>query len=584
VFAAVAVGQQQGSYQITDVLHGGAQPAGTMTASGGPPSMFGGAPAPAAGIQPVVGAAETGPQASPAPGYPQSSATPDYQHGVQSTHNAPNFAEAHTTVLGGMNPHHMQAGNNMGAAVGGVMQNLLGSMAAASGGAGGMMQPAGQVSRNPFGGAALGQESTEVVSGLIEKFMHKVHLEDGERACLERNVAQVTGDIMGTVGDIVTAIKALVVGNGKIEKSQTGGLIRAGMDSAMKITSLVALITTQLKTCVHGDSLEFLKSTSKHLVDGEYLKHEILVNGVDIAHSLSDSIIAFEAHDFHRFGGDIGVALRKVLLSTNNKAVTLPEGVPEEKIIQKATDGLFRGFFTRGAEVDITDSAHPDVNIDINLHRCIAGNSEFFKEIWLAAWNLIAQLSANAQQHQMFKWDMSGSGGKQPKWAGELMVAMMQFPMALSKCGVSSGMQSMLMEAIQSLNDVHVQFQFPHDQFDPEDATKKMAKAVEAWTNFDFERFGYELGELFRELVMLAFPQQYSVDTSGRLQRYSKTQMLDSDKAGSFSRSVMIVAAAALFVMVSFAAVRSRRAVMSNANSQHLVDDLEDSTNAQEVE
>ena len=43
-----------------------------------------------------------------------------------------------------------------------------------------------------------------------------------------------------------------VVGKGTVQKSAAGGLVSAGMDSAMKITSLVGLSTQLIKNCVHG--------------------------------------------------------------------------------------------------------------------------------------------------------------------------------------------------------------------------------------------------------------------------------------------------------------------------------------------
>jgi len=333
---------------------------------------------------------------------------------------------------------------------------------------------------------ALSQDSMQVVRGLVEAFMHKVELMAGEKACLEHNMGQLAGDIVGTVGDIVTGVKALISGNGKVEQKQSGGVVTAGLDSVMKITSLVTLSTRVLKTCVHGDALEMLNTTAHHMINGTYLEHRFLVNGVDIAHSLSDSILAFEAHKFHKFGADIGYALRKILLSKDTTATRLPEGVPDKVIIQNATDGLMRGFFVSGSSVVITDAADPDVDIVVNLHQCIAGNSVFFKELWMAAWDLFARLSMNKQQHGL---GVQQSQQGQPKWQGELMVAMMQFPMALTKCGVSEEMQTMLLEAIKSLNAVHVKFNFPDHKFQATEPTDKMAKAVEAWTNWDFERF-----------------------------------------------------------------------------------------------
>merc|ERR1719482_1429690 len=108
----------------------------------------------------------------------------------------------------------------------------------------------------------------------------------------------------------------------------------------------------------------------------------------------------------------------------------MPEGVPEQDIIQQTTDGFMKGFFVTGAAVDITDTAHPDVLIHINLHQCLAENSQFFKEIWMALWNVIARLAANKNSlgQDMSNMFHSHNGG-QPQWAGELMVAMMQFPM-----------------------------------------------------------------------------------------------------------------------------------------------------------
>jgi len=230
--------------------------------------------------------------------------------------------------------------------------------------------------------------------------------------------------------------------------------------------------------------------------------------------------------------------------------------VPEQDIIQQTTQGLMAGFFVTGSAVDITDTAHPDVDIHIDLHQCIAGNADFFKEVWLSLWDLIAKLSANGMQHGLGSMFGPHKGGSQPKWAGELMVAMMQFPSALANCGVSGDMQQMLMEAIKTLNDLQIHFQFPNDRIHSEEAADKMALAVKYWTNWNFKQFGYELGKLFRELVMLAFPQKYSIGASGRLQ----VQSLEM-KTRSFSSPVMIISGASITLLLTLAVVRTRRSL-----------------------
>jgi hypothetical protein len=353
----------------------------------------------------------------------------------------------------------------------------------------------------------------QVVSGLVESFMHKVSLEPGEKSCLESSVGSLAGDIMGTVGDVATGVSALVAGKGSIQKGRAGGVVGAGIDAAMKVTSLVASTTHLVKGCVHGDALILLNETAQHMINGTYLEHNFIVNGVDIAHSLSDSVVAFEMQDYHRFGMDIGVSLRKILLSTNNKQAHLPEGVPEEAIVQKATQGLMSGFFVAGSALQITDTARPDVNIVIDLSKCIAGNAEFFKEIWMSMWNLFAQLSVNGAQHG-FNLAALSTGSEQPKWAGELMIAMMQFPTAMQQCGVEATKQKEFTEALQSLQNLKMHVRMPDDRFrdesnnqKTEETTGRVAKAVDDFTKWDFEGFGFEIGKMLRELVMLAIPE-----------------------------------------------------------------------------
>lgn len=435
------------------------------------------------------------------------------------------------------------------------------------------------------GASSLSVESMDVVSGLIEAFMHKVQLQPGEKSCLKNNVGQITGDVMATGEDIVIAIKALMKTQGRNTSSQEQSekLLSAGMDSAIKLASLVTLSTQLFKNCVHGDALEMLKRTGRHIINGQYLGHRFIVNGVDIAHGLADAVIAFEAKHFQRFGSDIGTALRKILLSdAMNGTSTLPEGVPEQDIIQKVTEGVMRGFFVQGSGIIITDTVDPRVNIILNLHQCIAGNSAFFKEIWMGLWNLFAQLAQFPQQHglnplksmkqsfsPLFSNARTTAGtspgtNAQPQWAGELMIALLQFPMALQRCGLGTSTQRMFMEAIKSLKHVHVKVLFPDDRIQALKATDRMARAVEAWTNWDYTTFGKEVGMLLRELVMLAFPRKYSVDNTGRLRRELAgfAEQTPSILVGLRAPSVnpiftAIVGGCALSMLVGLVAVRS---------------------------
>lgn len=195
----------------------------------------------------------------------------------------------------------------------------------------------------------------------------------------------------------------------------------------------------------------------------------------------------------------------------------------------------------------------------------------------MAAWNLIAQLSMNADQHQ-FGIQQFGSAfqgnGTQPKWAGELMIAMMEFPAALSRCGVAQDMQNTFMEAIQSLEDLRVQVSLPDDRFraasdqsKTEETTARMAKAVEAFTKWDFEDFGFEIGKMLRELVMLAFPQKYG--TVAMQRKYSSIESFKLKKSDAVPEATAIVGGAVVSVLVlklALVVVRLRPAVSTEGN------------------
>jgi hypothetical protein len=477
---------------------------------------------------------------------------------VTPASDASALAPSAGNVLGGNSAQAMNAENPMAS----LLSSLTATAHAGSATAG--VHSSANMTHSGSGqyGPVLSQDSMAVVSGLIEQFMHKMALLPGERACLERNMATLSADVMGTVGDVATAIKALVEGRGKVDKEATGGVMSAGIDAAMKITSLVGSTTQLVKSCVHGDALVMLKQAAENLVNGSYLEHRIIVNGVDIARALADSVTAFEEKDFHRFGADIGLTLRKVALSNATNATRLPEGVPDKVVIQKATDGLMRGFFVPNSSMEVTDTAQADIDIKVDLHQCLSANSEFFKEVWMATWDLIAQLSVNAQEHglsgitDMFQQQ---EGQEQPKWSGELMIAMMQFPMALSNCGVSPDMQNMFVEALKTLPQIKVHFSFPSDPIQPTQVSSAMAQAVVAWSNWDFEKFGYRLGVLFRQLIMLAFPQKYAIDASGRLRLNADIQALTVNQKSGLISASMIIGGAAVCLLVILAVLRTRK-------------------------
>jgi hypothetical protein len=413
---------------------------------------------------------------------------------------------------------------------------------------------------------------------MVEAFMHKQTLLPGEKHCLENSVSQLTGDIVGTGKDLIVGIKAMTGGamNGgnsgrqdgfSNQQSQAaqGSAASAGIDGAIKLVQLVTLSTTLVKSCVQGDALAMLKETARHLVNITYLEKRFVVSGVDIVSALASSVDAFEEHRYHAFGADIGKALRKVLLSNATKGTALPEGVPEEEIIRKTTEGIVKGFFVRGETIEITDTQDPNVDIRLDLRRCIAGNRPFFKEVFLALWHAMAQFSANGAQHGL----AAGPGqpapaGSQTKWTGELMVAMLQLPTALERCNLGMENEQMIGEAIKTMGSLRFHFHMPQQRANFEKMGDRMARGVEAWTHWHFREYGIEIGYMLREFVLMLYPQKYSVDANGRLRR-----KLESTIVARKGFSAVIVAGAAFTVMLGLIAVRTMRRVQGTSSEEY---------------
>jgi len=465
------------------------------------------APAPVAPVQNVI------PSLGGIPPAPPANVAPTPAPTLQPQAAAPSTVDS---TLGG---------SNTAGGMGGLLTGLLkGAQAGNSGNSGSFGQNNRGWNYNGIGNSGddswqhpkvhVSEESREIVHGLVKAFMHKATLMQGEKECLENSVSQLTGDIVGTGKDVITGVQSLMNGGmgqtGFGQQQQTkaqGNVASAGIDGAVKLVQLVTLSTTLAKSCVQGDALEMMKEAAHNFINITNLEHRFMVSGVDIVSYLADSITAFENHNYEQFGEDLGGALRKVLLSNSTTGKALPEGVPEEDVIRKTTEGIMSGFFIRGEELEITDTADPNVDIEIDLHNCIAGNRPFFKEIFRSMWHAMAQFSANGEQHGLDGLAQQPGQGT-PKWTGELMVAMLQLPTALQQCGMGFDNEQMIGEALKTMGSLKFEFHMPHQKAShPLRAIgDRMARGVTAWSQWHFHEYGHEIGFMLREFLLMMYP------------------------------------------------------------------------------
>merc|ERR1719310_2223668 len=152
------------------------------------------------------------------------------------------------------------------------------------------------------------------------------------------------------------------------------------------------------------------------------------------------------------------------------------------------------------------------------------------------------------------------------------MIALMQMPMALSRCKIGQDGQQMMLDAIKSLQYVKVSFQFPPYTMRADEATKRMAMAIDKWTTWDFKGFGAEIGRLLREFVLSVYPQAYSVDASGRLRRqligeYAAPE-INALKAGVSPISPFLLGGVAVTFIVSLVALRGIRTMSLDSSDE----------------
>lgn len=413
-----------------------------------------------------------------------------------------------------------------------------------------------------------------IVRGLMKAFFHGANLQESEKKCIRTQVGSFVSDITGLATEAVRALKP-VLDDKHTSRQTTPALMPVIVGGVTKLTDLVAVSTTLLKGCVKGDGILLLNQTGQHLANFTYMETRFIVAGVDIAGVLAEAIIQFEKREFYKFGEEVGIVLRKILLSTKGGAVVLPEGLPKEEVISEITEGIAAGFLPSGSQMIITDAAKPDVKVDIDLNACIVMNNQLFKEVFESLWTLCAQLAANAEQHQFGLNGTQMSGA--PVWVNELLLAFMRVPTALTRCGLmDSDSEDMFHEALSTLGSIRFNFKFPDDKIQADKATEQVALAIKFFSKREFKLFGKELGKLFRGLLLLAFPSKYSVDSSGRLQRN-----LAMDKPLKFQQEnhvgvlTLAICGVAFSLLMSLVAVKTFRMVASWAKPTRSSVDVE---------
>lgn len=396
----------------------------------------------------------------------------------------------------------------------------------------------------------------QVFDGLTQAFFHTT---ESHSACFVEHGANLETELQSAVVNVVFCIGELFQGHANQIGNHLGQLLIAADRILDGWRQLV-------HTCLTGDMIASVRAVGAHLQNVSYVGGHLRANGMDIVHQLSDAVLHFHDHRFEEFGADLGLAFRRVLLSN---CTSVPEGPPTAQVMEQMSGGIMQGFFGPGVTFRIVRGDGQQLELD--LHRCIAENQIFFQTTFALAWRFFAQLSAGG-------WHEVQNHTNQ--WTGSLALVLLQVPQALHKCGMTDEQQGMLRDAMSQLNSTlnsppHVVFT-DGVGFRADTVGVQMTQAVQAWSEQQWEAFGAHLGKMLQELVLLLFPQEYSVDSAGQLHRQlslaghaaagdahggspHKASSSAASSLGSSIASVLVVLCTMVALTALLVALRSRR-------------------------
>lgn len=328
-----------------------------------------------------------------------------------------------------------------------------------------------------------------------------------------------------------------------------------GMQLGGTMQQMVTLAHEVVKKCVHADALAAFQLAGVHMRSLQYMEGRFRANGKEIAVELANATKAYEDHNPHEFGRNVGKALRKVLLSSSN-GTQLPEGPPNTTAMANMSAGLIEGFFGPGAALDVKSDDYP-MPVHIDMHQCMSENVKFFQQVWAETMFLFAQedLDGNAINN------MSGAQ-KKAQFGTTVAFSMMQLPSALKQCNLGSDEQDVLEDAIKAMGKgTSFKFTWPDGSIDKDEVANKMADSVKAWSELDYHTIGTKLGRLLQEFAVKAYPQKYAMD--GDLLRQLRPNLKGSRTRRRSALMAWVapgLAASLLAGLLALRMVRQRRA------------------------
>merc|ERR1712187_950012 len=146
----------------------------------------------------------------------------------------------------------------------------------------------------------------------------------------------------------------------------------------------------------------------------------------------------------------------------------------------------------------------PPPEVDIDLHKCIVDNAY----IWQSAWTPIFELVGEA----------TGASSDPPAMS-DLMTSMVDVQLAMRRCDIGPAQEAMLFDTWEAGGKFKTELSMPDTKVRTGAVPSLLSSALEDFKYRDWHAFGSQLGKAMQQMAIVAFPQEYEVDDTGRLHK-----------------------------------------------------------------
>merc|ERR1712151_589083 len=177
----------------------------------------------------------------------------------------------------------------------------------------------------------------------------------------------------------------------------------------------------------------------------------------------------------------------------------------------------------------------PPPEVDIDLHKCFVDNAY----IWKSAWTPIFELVGEA----------TGASAEPPAMT-DLMTSMVDVQLAMRRCDIGPAQEAMLFDTWEAGGKFKTELNMPDTKARTGAVPSLLSSALEDFKYRDWHAFGSQLGKAMQQMAIVAFPQEYEIDDTGKLHK----MIIQAREMGEGSYDYVWgkgLAAATLFCFVS---------------------------------